>query len=288
MTANCKCTIDRNQRGYALLVAVAAIAVFAALAMAIETATMINTAGAAGALSRARAEAAADSGLAIAEHGLIVGEDQILVLRNGRQHKIELDGSQVNIRIIDERGKIPLGNIEEAVVKRMFEQIGLSGQELSIASDSFQDWVDGDDERRPNGAEAAWYAPLGYAPRNGPPISVDELARIRGVGPRVALRLRSYVTADPDVHVFDPKYAQRQALAAMSEGGDLAPDSIEHQREDEGQQVALDIAKKADLLNRPMTIEVDADAPGGGHAHHEVVIVLTGNEFQPYTIHAVR
>ncbi len=277
-----------NEQGYALLAAVAAIAVFGALALALGTATRVSIASGTGELARARADAAADAGLALAEHGLVAGDDAMLALVRGRQHELEFDGSQLIIRIGDERGKIPLNHIEGETITRMFEQAGLSGANLAIASDSLQDWLDDDDVPRSDGAEAVYYAVQGYTPRNGGLLSVDELARVRGIGPRLVARLRPYVTTDPDVRSVDATNARPQALAAMQSGGALSPDAITRQHEAEGEQVAIDITRKKDFLNRPLTISVDADTPDGGHAHHEAVVVITGNPEQPLVVHAVR
>lgn len=277
-----------GEQGYALVAAVAAIAVFGALALAIGTATRISIASGSGEIARARAEAAAEAGLAIAEHGLVAGDEAFLALLRGREHTIAFDGSTVTVRITDERSKIPLGHIEAETISRMLNQAGLEGDELAIASDSLQDWLDDDDQPRANGAESAYYAQLGIAPRNGTPLSVDELARVRGIGPRLASRLRPYVTVDRDVLTLDPALAEPRALAALKDGGELAPGALQRDREAGGEQVAIEIIKRKDFVNRPLTIAVDADSPGGGHSHHEAVIVVTGNASKPYLIHAVQ
>ncbi|WP_420383920.1 hypothetical protein [Novosphingobium sp.] len=276
------------EQGYGLIAAVAAIAVFGALALSVVTATRVSIAAGAGEMARARADAAADAGLAIAEHGVVTGNDQFLALVHGRAREIEFDGSRITVHVVDERGKIPLGHVEADTTARMLEQAGLSGENLTIASDSLQDWLDDDDQPRSAGAESAWYARQGYGPRNGGPLTVDELARVRGFGPRLAERLRGYVTVDPDIQAFDPTYAQPGAIAAMTANGDLTPEAIQARREADGQQVALEIVKPGQFLNRPLTIIVDAQTPDGGHAHREVVIVVTGKPAQPYLIHAVR
>ncbi len=276
------------ERGYALIAAVAAIAVFATLALVVIMATRMSIATGSSELARARADAAADAGLAIAAHGLVAGEDVFLELVRGRAHQIEFQGSRITIRVADERGKIPINHLEDDTIIRMFRQAGLSDAQLAIASDSLADWIDGDDQPHANGAEAAWYAPLGIAPRNGGLLSIDELARVRGVGPALVARLRPYVTVDAGVKAIDPTYARPQALAAMNEGGDIAPDAIERQQDAANGGTALDTSTRKNFLNRPMTISVDADTPDGGHAHHEAVIVVTGDANKPYLLHAVR
>jgi general secretion pathway protein K len=276
------------ERGYALIAAVAAIAVFGALALAIVTATRISIASGTGELARARADLAADAGLAMAEHGLMTGNDTMLGLVHGGEHQFTFDGNRVTIRISDERGKIPLSHIEGDMITRMFAQAGLSGEQLAIASDSLQDWMDDDDQPRASGAEALYYAQQNIAPRNGGLWSVDELARVRGVGPAIMAKLRNSVTVDREVLSIDPAYAQSQALAVLSEAGDLSPAALARSREEQGQQTALSTTRAGDVINHPMTIAVDADSPGGGHAHHEATIVVTGKAGRPYVIHAVR
>ncbi len=275
-----------GEQGYALIAAVAAIAVFGALALAITTATRISIAGGTGEQTRARADAAADAGVAIALQGLVSGDNETLALIGGRSRRFEFAGSHVSIRITDERGKIPLNHIEDDTATQMLEQAGLSGERLAVARDSLLDWIDDDDQPRANGAEAAEYAPLGIAPRNGGLLSVDELARIRGFTPALVKQLRPYVTVDAGAQPFDPTHAQPQALAVMSWAGADSPEVIERQRELAGQRVALEIVRPNAIFGHPLTIAVDADAAGGGHAHHEVVVVVTGRPAQPYLIHS--
>jgi type II secretory pathway component PulK len=281
-----------GEQGYALIAAVAAIAVFAGLALAIATATRISLAGGDGELARARADAAADAGVAIAVQGLVGGDEATLALIGGRQRRIDFAGAQLTIRVADERGKIALNHIEDDTVAQLLEQAGLSGDELAVARDSLLDWIDYDDLPRANGAETDYYAPLGIAPRNGALTSVDELARIRGFTPRLVNQLRPYVTVDNDALPFDPSHAQPQALAVMSQAGGNWAEVIERQREADGEQTAFAATQPAAIQGHPLTIAVDADVAGGtgsgGHAHHEVIVEVTGNPAQPYIIHAAR
>ena len=60
--------------------------------------------------------------------------------------------------------------------------MALPGMTESIAA-AILDWIDGDDEQRPFGAEADYYAGLSlpYGPRNGIPANIEELLLVRGV-----------------------------------------------------------------------------------------------------------
>ena len=55
------------------------------------------------------------------------------------------------------------------------------GDETPALVDALEDWIDADDEPRPNGAERAWYDAAGrFPPRNDSLADSRELARVRG------------------------------------------------------------------------------------------------------------
>ncbi len=58
-------------------------------------------------------------------------------------------------------------------------------------SDAILDWIDADDTPRTNGAESDFYTSLtpGYTPRNGPPVTIEELLLVRGVTPQLLFGL---------------------------------------------------------------------------------------------------
>jgi DNA uptake protein ComE-like DNA-binding protein len=62
--------------------------------------------------------------------------------------------------------------------------LGLPGMTTQIA-DCILDWLDPDDVARTNGAERDFYASRGYAPKNGPFESVEELLLVNGVTPQL-------------------------------------------------------------------------------------------------------
>ncbi len=68
--------------------------------------------------------------------------------------------------------------------------MALPGMTDAIA-DAILDWIDADSTPRPQGAEADYYAALtpGYAPRNGPPATIEELLLVRGVTPQLLFGL---------------------------------------------------------------------------------------------------
>jgi DNA uptake protein ComE-like DNA-binding protein len=51
------------------------------------------------------------------------------------------------------------------------------------AADSILDWLDPDEDSRENGGETAYYSGLGYACKNGPLDTIEELLLVKGVTP---------------------------------------------------------------------------------------------------------
>ena len=64
--------------------------------------------------------------------------------------------------------------------------MALPGMTDDIA-DAILDWIDADSTPREQGAESEYYGTLvpAYAPRNGPPVTIEELLLVRGVTPQL-------------------------------------------------------------------------------------------------------
>ncbi|MGI4879046.1 MAG: general secretion pathway protein GspK [Janthinobacterium lividum] len=276
---------DGDGDGYALVVAVLAMALLAILSLTLVTASRGMLTGAGAGIAHARLVAAADAGTAIALHELALADRARRWNIDGTPHALRFDGVALAVRIEDERGKIPLDQLTDDQARAMFATLGLAGADLDVATDSFLDWLDPDDDARANGAEAAWYAPLGRRPRNGPLRSLDELGLIRGITPAMVERLRpvSTVYQSPGFG-FDERYAPPFALAVMTSAAN--PAVIERQRQLAGERPALDLNAADQLIGRPLTIRVVARA-GGGTVRRATVVELTGAAARPFIVRRV-
>jgi general secretion pathway protein K len=188
----------------------------------------------------------------------------------------------LRIVVQDERGKIPLNLMDDGQVRDMFERLGLAGERLNIATDSFLDWRDDDDERRPNGAEGEDYAAAGVRPRNGPLRSRGELAMIRGIDAALVERLAPVATVYFGDGSFEPRFAQPFALEVMGEGD--GPTAIERARELAGQRPAIELGDDMPLTGRPLRIAVDSFGSAGSHARRSAIIELSGSSLRPYVV----
>jgi type II secretory pathway component PulK len=197
---------------------------------------------------------------------------------------VEFHDAHIAIRLVDERGKVPINALDETLLTRVLERQGLAGRDLAVARDSLLDWLDDDDQARADGAEAPAYAAAGIAPRNGPLWSAAELARVQGFGPVLAARLAPFITTDPDARTFDAAHADPRALAALDETGG-AVTALIRSREVAGSQTALAPGDPGTLAGRPSTVIIDADVPGG-HAHREAVVERVGGAVHPWRVRA--
>lgn len=273
-----------DESGYAILAAVPLIAVIALIATAIVDTNRDSAITVGAELDQARAAAAADAGIALALHGLLSKDPAARWSIDGRARQANFEDASLIIRVEDERGKVPINLLNEEQMTRLLEMGGLSGERLRVATDSLLDWIDDDDETRENGAERPYYRPSGIAPRNGAMLSIDEMARVRGFDPLLVARLRPFVTVYYGSGPFDARYAQPQALAIMTEGGEDSPQAIQRKRELAGQTTALEFTSETDLIGKPLSIIVDARLPDGAGTVRTQIVELTGSTLRPYVV----
>lgn len=277
---------DRGKReaGFALVAAVASILVFAALALAVMATTRRAVVAGVAEVTRARAAAAADAGLAIGLAQLASSDLRTGWTFDGRPHAVSFEGWRLQIQIVDERGKVPLNLLDDQQLNKLLEYAGLSGESLQTAKDSLLDWLDDDDDARAGGAEAEYYRRLGVRPRNGYLQTVSELRRVRGFDPAVVQRIAAIATVDFGAGSFDSRFAQPAAIRIMQPGGDLGTDEIERQREASGQVTALGFVGDQDRIGHPVSIVVTATGDAQATLTRHCVAELTGARQRPVVV----
>lgn len=275
----------RGEEGYALVAAVASIAVFAGMALAVLSATQTVAGDASAEQAQLQAGAAADAGVAMTLSKLLSHDATERWGIDGRERGLRYGDFALRVRIEDERGKVPINLLDEQRATRLLEAVGLAGDRLLIARDSLLDWTDSDDLARPFGAERGYYAAAGIVPANGFLGSIEELRSIRGFDAATVERLRPIATAFTAVTAFDPHFANPRALAVMADAGDDASvQALERARDLAGQRTALDFAATTDLTRRPLTVLVTARLADGTGASRRVVLQLTGTPAAPYVV----
>lgn len=274
-----------GEEGYALVAAVASIAVFSAMALTMLSATRTAVADATAEQAQLQASAAADAGFATALSRLLSSDLTGRWAPDSRVRTLHFGDAIIRVRMDDERGKVPVNGLTEELATRLLEEVGLDGDRLSIARDSLLDWEDDDDEARPFGAERAYYQGRDVVPPDGFISSIDELGLVRGFDPGTVQRIKLIASAYNPAGSFDPKYASPRALAVMEGvGGRAAIASIERAREAAGQRTALEFTDLSSLAGRSVTIIVEAKLPDSARAVRTTVVQLTGRSATPYVI----
>lgn len=113
-------------------------------------------------------------------------------LPDGRWHDEPYWGGTYGVRMIDEGGRISLNRADEALLRKVFETLGMKADEQEEIVDAIIDWRDSDDLHRIHGAEDEYYMklPEPYHAKNGPFDSVDELLQVRGITRELFLGMR--------------------------------------------------------------------------------------------------
>jgi general secretion pathway protein K len=275
-----KCASDE---GYALLAAIAAIAVFSTLALGVLGQVQASILQANAEVERAHANAAAEAGVQLAIQNLISDDRAFRWSLDGRPRQWSFAGSQVTIRVMAENGKVPLAALDEKQARKLFEMLGVPEDRLDVATDSYLDWTDDDDEPRPNGAEYAYYSRRHIHPPNSLPQSIDELVLVRGFDVGLVNKLKQVATLHFGSGSFDPRHASPTAIAALAAGGEDSPEEIEAEREAAGERTAIELDDK-DTAGRTAEIDVEVVTAGGGKSRRRQVVELTGNKDRPYAI----
>lgn len=151
---------------------------------------------------RIKAQALAQSGVELArvfvakmaeatedEFGLDEAAEQLAVgslnLSRGvaiRGLERELGEGRFTLSIEPEEGRRNINNLDDIDWEEILDQANIPQDRWPELIDCFLDWTDEDDLHRLNGAESddPFYVERGYAPKNGPLDTVDELRLIKG------------------------------------------------------------------------------------------------------------
>lgn len=206
----------RKERGMALLLVLVAV-----MALTFIVAGLYESSQASwdeSSLSRARYQAGllAESGLSIALHPRVEPGDVALNQSFGTDRGFE-------VIMTSEGGRLPVNELTEERMRETATELfilwGLDAAEASRASDSIADWIDGNSDPLPNGAENGYYAGLDYPqfPSNAAFTSLEQLLFVAGMDAveRVQPFWRDYFTIHSD-GLVDLNEAPKELIAALT------------------------------------------------------------------------
>ncbi len=144
--------------------------------------------------------------------------DQPAWLADGRRYRWQFEQARIDLRIIDESGKVDINNADPALLAALFKALEVEPSRAQQLAGAIIDWRDSDDLRQPvGGAEDPDYAAAGlpYGAKDARFDSVGELQRVLGMDAGLMARLAPLVTVYGDRSRPDPRFAPGPVLAAM-------------------------------------------------------------------------
>lgn len=182
---------------------------------------------------------------------------------DGRLYRWQFDGMQVDIRVVDEAGKINPNLADHALLEGFLRALDETPESATRLAGAIIDWRDPDDLSPPGGgAEAQDYAADGrpYGPRNANVETLGELQRVLGMRGDLFRRMQPLLTLYSRQARPDPRYAQGPVLTALGLDAAMILDQRKQQ-----QARPEDPAAQPPLASGSGTysIECRITAPGG-------------------------
>jgi general secretion pathway protein K len=272
-----------DDRGYALLAAIVAVAAFAYMAYDVLAANRGAIAAASASAEQAKLTAAADAGIALAIHGLAADDVGARWSNDGRTRQLEFAGVDLSVTVEDERGKAPLSGMDNIQSRALFAGAGATGQQLDRLVGEFRDW-------QSDPVAGVDMSGLDIPPSDGRPIrhgpfrTVDELAALQDMTPRIFAKVAPATTVFfEDTGGFSAEHAQPLALTAMKASDLATPDEADteavtaNERPEEELQTQIQTGV-------PMTVRVVARDRSGARVERMEIIELTGDPANPYWV----
>lgn len=96
-----------------------------------------------------------------------------------------LPDARYRVEVLDLGARVNVNRLDGPGLRALFEAAGVGADRAAPLADAVLDWIDADDLRRAQGAEADAYGVGGRGPRNGPVPALDELLAVRGMTPEL-------------------------------------------------------------------------------------------------------
>lgn len=235
--------------------------------------------------NEAQARFLAEAGLNRAVYELRNPDPETRWIADGRVHQFELEGATIEIKMIDESGKIDLNQAGEELLVGMFASVGIEYEEAIGLVDKIMDWKDADEEVRLAGAEDGDYFAAGYphGAKDAPFDTVPELIQVMGIDYEIYQQIEPALTVYSGRKNVNLAFAPREVLMSIDGiTGEMADAFIAERQgiEDVNQQLPIlaegyngqfrgggttfSIISKATLPNKQYA-EIDATIRMGGN-----------------------
>ena len=223
-----RCT-SGNDRGFALVMALAVLALLSIIAWEMVYKVQIGSAYHANTIGAARAglmaQGGVDAAIATINRARGVGEPKLLQKILVASHSYQDELGEVTIAIEEEEGKLNLNLITlpdgtphpfyDKVCRRLFVRRNIPEQMIDVLAD----WLDQNSATRSNGAESDYYRSLNtpYDAANRPMTSFGEFGLLKGAAPWMLDSLRPLTTVAASGAAVDLNSASVDVLMALDD-----------------------------------------------------------------------
>ncbi|KFN43187.1 general secretion pathway protein GspK [Arenimonas oryziterrae] len=164
------------------------------------------------------ARQAAEAGLELAMYRVQDAEETRHWVPDGRANAFEFEGFRIDVRIVDETGKLDLNVATPDLLTGLMQAVGIDAARAAQLTAAIADWRDPDDLLSgPGGAEDRDYAQAGrpYGAKDRPFETVAELQQILGMDADSYHRLAPYLTVYTGLARPNPAYAAEPVLRSL-------------------------------------------------------------------------
>jgi general secretion pathway protein K len=207
---------------------------------------------------------------------------------------VDVGPAKVIISVSDEAARVDLNKAPPEMLAGIFQQVGVSAENARIYAARIVDWRDDDDDVSPNGgAERGAYRSAGRVdgPRNGPFLSVAELALVLDLPARAAAAVAPYVTVASGRERINPLQADPPVLRAIPGMTQERVLNLLELRKKPGIDVATLISGMpavedfvTDEAGLAVRFEGRVQLGAGSERHYEAVVSVVNGDSEPYRI----
>jgi general secretion pathway protein K len=271
--------VRRRERGTALLLVLWATVLLAALLAGLAAAARSHSQAALYGAEHARAELAAEAGLAQAIAGLRAPDQQHQWVPDGRPYTFTFDGAKVTIRVVDVSGMADLNAAPASLLRGIFQAAGV------------------DALRAGQLADAVVSTRGGIPGKPGQPFrAIDELARLPGMDLGLFGKVESAVTVYSGRNFPDASYTSPLVLASLRGiGVAQAKTQVDARHKRPARRGAGNGQAFGAVANGPLVAGYGgvvervfsvAEMPDGNRAGLDATIrlALTGTQARPYKV----
>jgi len=207
----------KSQRGIALVLVLWVLLLLTIITGSFALMARMDTLEANSLLSGIQARLSAEAAINLAVLALRDPDDETRMLADGRVYSQTLDGIVVEVKAIDERGKLDINSTDELTLVNLFTGHGMELTDAEFLAAAVMDWRDEDELERVNGAEEDAYAAAGLqvGPANRPFMMTEELLQVIGMSFELFRRLEPGITVFSRSGTPDPAFAPVEALMAL-------------------------------------------------------------------------